>query len=133
MLALRSIFVAVVRAQQSVGNPGPRVVAYIALMGICFPPMLAAWRKYLPGSQQQLALPAALVIAFSIAFATASAAKLSSGPIQLNYSMRLRIAAAVFLPAVALLFIARVSPEIALAAFAVFCLIPLQRLLRLPA
>jgi hypothetical protein len=133
MLALRSIYAAVIQVQTSSGNPFPQVVGCIAVMGVSLAPAITLALKYLPevayDAAIALAVAASLCLALAVALATPGKIEKAYVP----YSVRFRIASAIFVPALSFALIGRTQPELAALLFLAFCAVPLQRVLRLPA
>jgi hypothetical protein len=132
MLALRSIYAAVIQVQTSSGNPFPQVVGCIAVMGVSLAPAITLALKYLP----EVAYDAAIALAVAASLCLALAVALATPGIEkayVPYSVRFRIASAIFVPALSFALIGRTQPELAALLFLAFCAVPLQRVLRLPA
>lgn len=125
------MFAAVVGIQASEGNPYPQWAAWIVLTAQLVAPILALAMKYLPDISQGIAVIGSVAISYLTVI-------LVTRPI-VGYSMqaggqtstKLKIASVLFASIVVIAVIARFSPELSVLAYAAYCFIPLQRLLKL--
>lgn len=131
MLALKSMFVGITSIQRSMGVSSPQVVAWIALAGHMLAPIATMGLKYFPDAPKWLVFSASAVAALSLVILATGQAKKYEMKVDGNKEKDKLLA--VFLVSIFLVIgIARYSPELSVVSYFVFCLVPLQRLIRLP-
>ncbi len=132
MLAIKSLFVALKSIQVHDGNPYPRLTVWIGLAGQLFIPILSVINRYAAGFANETSV--ALSLATSFIFVIFVTRNLSTSEMKFDGELQLRckIFFSFFLPLVAFVCIARISPILSLSGYLVYSLIPLQRILKLP-
>lgn len=132
MLANKSMFIAVSSIQSSMGNPSPRLVAWIALVGQILAPILMLLKKYFPARQDGVVITTALLVSVVVVLIVAKSIegyRMKGGS---DLVPRIKVGLVLFLSIVGFIGIGSFSPEGSMAAYFAYCCLPLQRLLNLP-
>lgn len=127
MRAIKTLFAAITGIQTAAGNSLPKLVAWVVLCGQLCVPVYCVVEKYIHQEQKTFAVSAIISIAV-VLFSTAS---ISIPVIPAGKLLSLKLKGALILFASTLLFagIARLSPELSLAAYFLFAFLPLQKVL----
>ena len=132
MLAINSVYVAITSIQSRDGNPYPWISALIVLAAQLFIPVLFIVKKYgLEGSQGSAVLISVITALSCVYLITRRAAgfEMEFGG---EMGVRLKIISCLFVSTIAIVWLARSSPEAALILYFVYAMLPLQKMLRLP-
>ena len=126
------MFVAITSIQSSIGNPSPKPVAWIALSGQALVPILMLLRKYSFGFQEGEVAVIALSVSLAVVLAVTLPIKGYHMQVGDGFALKLKVALVLLLSIFIFIGIGRFSPEAAMAAYLVYCWLPLQRFLNLP-
>jgi hypothetical protein len=128
MQAIRTLFVAIAGIQMAMDNPFPRLVAWVALAGQLVVPVLSMLQKYWQQGQNIFVISAA--ISSAVVILSTSSVTLQPLPAAEVPAIKMKAFLALILSTLAFIGISRLSAELAIAAYLVFALSPLKKLLK---
>jgi hypothetical protein len=131
MHAIRALFVAIAGIQVAMDNPFPRLVAWIALIGQLIVPVLSMMQKYDHHEPNTIVL--STVMASLVVVLTTKSATLQKLSAEELPRIKMRVALILLLSTLVFVGLAKVSPELSIAAYLVFAFSPLKKMLRIEA
>lgn len=127
MHAIRALFVAIAGIQAAIGNPFPRLVAWIALAGQLVVPILSVMRKHSVQGANLVVL-SAIIAGLTVVLATGSVA-LQPLLEEKMAKIKMKVFSVLLLSTLIFIGLARVAPEISIIAYLVFAFLPMKKVL----